>query len=58
MKIFPLRLMSNYDIMVNLKNILQSNRATKSLSKPDTVIIDNKVKTLKKGRSICEKLSE
>ncbi len=57
-KIFPLKFMSNYDIFVNLCDAIQLNKAAKLVSEPDTVTINNTVKTLKKGRCICDKLSE
>ncbi len=58
MKIFPLKPMSNIDIWKNLYRIMQKQNATKLVSEPDTAIINGTVKTLKKGRSICDMLSE
>ncbi len=57
-KIFPLKMMSNYDVFVNLCNTIHLNKIAQQVSKPDTVTINNTVKTLKKGRCICDKLSE
>jgi hypothetical protein len=57
-KIFPVKLMSNYDILQNLCRIMPKQNTIKMVSKSDTAIINGAVKTLKKGRSICDMLSE
>jgi hypothetical protein len=58
MKIFPLRFMSNFDILIDLCKAIPSQKTPKIVSEPDTAIINGMVKTLKKGRNICDKLSE
>ena len=57
-KIFPVKLMSNIDVWKNLYRIMQKQNVTKLVSESDTAIINGTVKTLKKGRSICDMLSE
>lgn len=59
MKIFPLTPMSKLDLFINLCKAIPSKKATKTpVSHSDVAIINNTVKTLKKGRNICDKLSE
>jgi len=53
-KIFPVKLMSNYDVFMNFCKI-KSTKTTSLVSEPDVAIINNMVKTLKEGRNICEK---
>ncbi len=48
-KIFPVKLMSNYDILQNLCRIMPKQNTIKMVSKSDTAIINGAVKTLKKG---------
>ena len=58
MKIFPLTPQSKLDLFINLIESIPIKSIKNIASKPDEVIINNTVKTLKKGRSICDKLSE
>lgn len=58
MKVFSVKLMSNYDIISNFFNAISHNKITKPASEPDSVLINNTIKILKKGRNICDKLSE
>lgn len=58
MKIFPIKLMSKFDILLNLCKVMDMQKAAKITSEPDMAIINGTIKTLKKGRNICDKLSE
>ena len=58
MKIFPLTPQTSLDILMNFFKSIPGQTLNKIPSKPDEVIINNTVKTLKKGRSICDKLLE
>lgn len=57
MKIFPLKPMSNYDRVINICKILAcSPQKVKNLESDVVALSENK--SLKKGRSICDMLSE
>ncbi len=58
MKIFPIIPMSKLDVFIELCKIMPQKTLKQEISKPDIAVINNTVKTLKKGRSICDKLSE
>lgn len=57
MKIFPIKPMSNLDRIINICKILtKTPMKMKNLESDIASFSENK--TLKKGRSICDKLSE
>lgn len=56
-RIFPLRPMSTYDKFRNLYNIIVKSSKNMNNVSSDIVSIENTTK-LKKGRSICDMLSE
>lgn len=58
MKIFPLRPMSAYDRMKNLCNIIANQSKNKTNKLESDIVTFNENKPLKKGRSICDMLSE
>ena len=58
MKICPIKFRSNFDILIDLCKVMPPQKTTKTVAEPDAAIIKGAVKTLKKGRNICEKLSE
>lgn len=57
MKIFPLRPMSAYDRIKSLCNII-ANQVKKTNKLESDIVILNENKPLKKGRNICDMLSE
>ena len=58
MKIFPLKPMSAYDRIINLYNIM-TNQTPKKINRLESdIVIFNENKSLKKGRSVCDMLSE
>ena len=57
MKIFPLKPMSNYDRIANICKILNNSVARAKNVKSDIVTAESN-KQLKKGRSVCNMLSE
>ena len=58
MRILNVKFMSNFDVLANLFKTISAHKTARLVSEPDTVTINNTVKTLKKGRSICDKLSQ
>ncbi len=57
MKIFPLRPLSAYDNIRNIYNLI--GKTSKSSNKVGTDVVSlNERKPLRKGRSICDMLSE
>lgn len=57
MRIFPIRPMSNLDRMIDIYKILTHSHSKIKNLESDVVTISNN-KALKKGRSICDMLSE
>ena len=57
MKIFPLRPMSTFDRIRNIYKILSQTHIKTQNIESDTATFSGN-KTLKKGRSICDMLSE
>lgn len=57
MKIFPLRPLSNFDKVANLYKIVV-NQTPKNIKELDSDVVSISEKPLKKGRSICDMLSE
>lgn len=58
MKIFPLRPLSVYDRMRSLCNIIAEQAKNKTNKLESDAVIFNDNKPLKKGRNICDMLSE
>ena len=56
-RIFPIRPMSNYDIIKNFFGIVLKSAKNCNSGTTDVVTI-NKTNQLKKGRNICDRLSE
>ena len=57
MKIFPLKPLSTFDNMRNFYNLVE--KTSKNLKTNDSCAVSlNERKPLKKGRSICDMLSE
>ena len=58
MKIFPVKLFSNFDRVRNLYKII-SNQSPKNIENLSSdVVVFGKNEPLRKGRSICDMLSE
>ena len=57
MKIFSLRPLSAYDRAVNLYKII-ANQTSKNIKDLDSDVVSISKKNIKKGRSICDMLSE
>lgn len=57
MKIFPLRPLSTFDRAINLYKIIV-NQPPKNIKIFDSDVVNISEKPLKKGRSICDMLSE
>ncbi len=59
MKIFPIRPVSNLDILKNLYNMMGTSKtAVKNSNITSDLVAFSEQKPLKKGRSVCDMLSE